>query len=1212
MSNFRKLAWALALLSPAWMSGQETRSSIFGRVLDPQSSVVVGATVLVVNADTNATVQLQTNDTGYYEANLLVPGNYQVTVEAAGFKKAVRGGVSLPLSARVQVNVQLELGLVAETVSVTADAPLLETNAVSSGRTIENRSIADLPVPYNNPLVIMEYTPGLQTDAWRGPAHLAATVAVAGTYTPGNVGGNEVLIDGVYNIGGNRRIAYMPHSDTLQEFKVETSNFDASTGHATGVTVLMMSKVGTNRLHGAVSGQHWEQRWNASPFFVKQAYYRSIAQALASGNQAKADAIRAQPILPSSHSNNYSAVLGGPVVLPKVYDGRNRLFFFFSFNGQNDSRLETNESINRTVPTLANRQGDFSQLLNVDAVRYQIYDPLSVRPDPARPTHYIRNPISGNVIPGSRIVNPAYTSYLKFLPTPNADPIDPRKEPTINYIAGAIPWIFHYYALSNRIDYQQSSRNRFYGRWSWSDFYEDRLDWAYQAVRGLQTSDLIRHNVAATADWVATITPSSVVDTALSVNEYRDGSKFPVAKTFKPSSVGLPAYMDAKAASEPILPEMDFAGYESLGRYYPTLTRYRTISLKSDLFHVRGKHTFRIGYDMRQQFRTGGGGGYTSGQFSFTNAYTRRNDDLLTPAGDLGHSWAAFMMGLPSAMLVDTNDSYASHTPAFSVYGQDGWRLTPRLTLNVGLRVEYEQGLTERYNRMIGPFDPNLKLPISEAAGAAYAKNPLAELAASSFQVQGGSLYPNSGGLGRQIWQNELMWMPRLAVAYQLNPQTVLRSGYGIYYDTMNAMISAPNQFGFSRSTATNLTNDFGVNWLAGDPQNGISPLMDPFPVRADGTRFDQPVRDALDGMAIAGRSFSYKRYDSRHARQQRWRAGVQRQLGANTVVEVAYAGYYSDRVPVSQKMDPLAAQYWADGLQRNNAIASDLNSNVPNPFQLANYASLRASNPAIYQDMSTQGFFTSPTIRKNQLLRAFPQIASLSDQMAPLGAARSHGLEVSFERRFSRGFNLNLNYTGLHARAADYYFNEFDTRPSWRESNYGRPHRFTATSIIELPFGKGRPLLRSGPLNYLLGGFQLGIVYTWQPGPLLDFPNLFYYGNLNDIGTGPRTLDHWFNTDNFQRTSALAPAAFHRRVFPTRVSGVRDDMLNEWSANVQRELRFTERLRMQLRFDALNVFNRSNFRGVTTDPLSTNFGRMLGQPAVGNRNLQLEAKIRF
>ncbi len=1198
---------ASALCAPA----QETRSMIYGRVLDPQGMAVAGATVVVTSEDTNTSMTLTTNVTGYYEANLLLPGRYRITAEITGFKKTIRTGVVLPVSTRSEVNLQLELGAVTESVSVTAEAPLLDTSTVSSGRIMDTRNVLSLPVFNNSPVLLVKLAPGVQSSEARRYNGVNALGGASDFRVAGGVGGSDWSLDGAPNAGTGYQASYLPYSDTIQEFKVETSNFDASVGKTTGATISIMTKAGTNAFHGTLTEQHWQQRLNAARFFVKQLYHRNIAAAEAAGDQALAAKLRAAPMQPSGHSNNYAATIGGPVVIPRLINGRNKLFFFFSFDGFTDRKPEE-DRINYTVPTLANRNGDFSQLLNVDASRYQIYDPLSIRPDPNRATHYLRDPIPGNLLPTSRVINPAYQNYVKLFPRPNSEPASARLEPTNNYVAVASPYNWTYEAFANRIDYLPSEKHRFFGRWSWLKYREDRYDWTYETARGLHTWGLNRNNPSGTIDWVYTPSSSTVFDFVVAGSDFKEGSAFVTPYTFTPSGVGLPSYLDQKAGELHVLPMMNFSGYYSMGQNVPTPTHYEVVSAKLNVSHIRGAHSLRVGFDQRQQFRNGGGGGNTSGNFSFSNAFTRREDDTLTPAGSLGHSWAAFMMGLPDSLTIETTDTYATHSSYWAWYVQDNWRLTPKLTVNLGLRTEYELGQTERYNRMIGGFDPTAKLPITDAAQAAYAARPIPELAAAQFAVAGGSLYPGVGGRSRGLNQNQVMWLPRLGAAYQLNPKTVLRAGYGFYFDTLHAQNFSPDQTGFSRTTSSTVTNNFGLDWLIGEPRRGISPLTDPFPVRADGTRFDAPVRDALGLMARTGAGWSYLDFTVERARQQRWRIGVQRQMGAHAAVEVAYSGSYSDRVGVNRRLDALPGQYWADGLVRNNTIANNLNANVANPFQLSNFTALQSSNPLVYRQLSSLGFFTSPTIRKQQLLRPYPHMNGLTQNRAPVGEVRTDALEVLFERRFSKGFQLSVNYVRMNDRDATFFLNEFDPATTWRESNNARPQRLAGTGILELPFGKGKALARTGVWSALLGGFQIAATYELQPGALIDWGNVFYYGKLDDINAGARTLDRWFNTDGFERTAARGPAAYHRRVFPTRIGGLRADGLNRWDTNIQRQFRLREGVLLELRLDVLDLFNRSSFNGPVTDPFSTNFARVVGHSANTNRFLQIQARIRF
>jgi hypothetical protein len=584
------------------------------------------------------------------------------------------------------------------------------------------------------------------------------------------------------------------------------------------------------------------------------------------------------------------------------------------------------------------------------------------------------------VIPKSRFVNPAYDAITKLYPKEN-NPQPAGQNPVNNYLASNTPYNWDYKAFSNRIDYMLNDKWRMFGRWSYNNFGpEDRGDWTYESARGLNVGGLVRNNKSAGIDVVFTQNSSTLWDLNIAMDQFREGNIQPTALSYKPSDIGLPAYLDQKAGADHILPLMNISGYTQISPGgITTWTRTRPITIKLERTQTVGQHTLRSAIDARYMFRTGGGGGNTSGNFTFNNTYTRKDDDGNAPNSNLGQAWAAFILGIPAGgMSVNTPDNYAMFTPYYGAFVQDSWRVSKKLTLNLGLRMEWEGGSTERYNRMIAGMDLAASLPISAAAQAAYAANPIPELSAANFKVVGGSLYAGSNGQPRELSKGQVMWLPRFGVAYQLNSKTVIRGGYGIYYDTINVLNFGPDQSGYSRGTGTTLSTDFGQTWnpLFGSNSPGLygSPLKDPFPVRSDGSRFDIPTRDALGLMAKFGRGFGFTDYNQDHARQQRWRIGFQRQIGGSTVLDVAYAGSYSDELALGQKLDYLPGQYWNTTNVRNDAIATNLNSNVTNPFLLKNFASLQQTNPLIYQDMSTQGFYTSATIRKSQLLRCSPR----------------------------------------------------------------------------------------------------------------------------------------------------------------------------------------------------------------------------------------------
>lgn len=1221
-----RLLWLFAFTA-CLVSGQETRSTLNGQAYDQSRAAVAGATVRVINLDTGTSITLHTNETGYYEATLLLPGRYRVTGAADGFKSVVRNGITLDVGASVAIDLQFELGAVSETVQVTAEAPILDVSSVEPGALITNRDLMDLPVMGNNPTLLAKLVPGMQTDGVNNYLGLHSIIGGSSYNVAAGVGGNDWSIDGVPNNGGSRRAAYLPYSDAVSEFRVNTSGFDVSTGGGTGAGIAAMTKSGSNQWHGTLTEQHWQQRLNATPYFTRQLYFKRIQDAKNAGNLALAEKLASEPRQPSGHSNNWGATIGGPVVIPKIYNGRNKLFSFFSYNGFIDVKTEDPSNFNKTVPTMANRAGDFSQLLQVDPVRYQIYDPFSVRRDPDRAGHWIRDPMSGNIIPKSRFNNPVYNSYVKFYPAPNNDPTDPRQEPRNNYLAFATPYNWDYRAYQHRIDYNASSKHRFFGRWSWNEFFEDRGDWTYSTLRGLNSNGLNRKNQGATVDWTWTVNARTVLDAAVAANEYTDGSRQPVPMSFKPSDAGLPAYLDEWAGDQHILPQMSVGGYTSVSPGgVPSYSRFRVYSLTSSVTQVRRDHSIKAGYDSRMHFRTGGGGGNTSGNFGFNNNYTRRNDDSFTPPGDLGLSWAAFIMGLPNSMSIAANSAtYAMFSPYHGTYVQDTWRAHRRLTVSLGLRLEYEGGGTERYDRMIGYFDRTAKIFVSDTAENFYRSNPTPLRDPAMFQVRGGVTFPGVGETPRNYIQGQWMLMPRVAFAWQSSARTVIRGGVGTYYDTLNVTNSGPNQTGFNRSTSTTVETNFGQNWLVGDPMHGVSPLTDPFPVRANGTRYDSSTNGQLGIDTVTGRGYTFTDYPTERARQFRWRLGGQHQLGRDMVFGVTYAGSYSDHVYVTLDLNPVPAEFWSHGNTRNTAVASLLNGGVANPFRLANFPTLATDNPVLYADMFGQGFFRNSTVSRGQLLKPFPQMTGLSQSNAPLGRVRTHGVEVTFNRRFSKGFTMNAGYTGTQARTADWLPNSFDRVPAWRESNSSRPHRVTATGIYQLPFGNRRPFLKHGMLSKLAGGMQLAGTFEWQPGPLLDFGNIFYYGDPANIRLSDPTLAQWFNTagmscndkpdtlSGFERCAARGPDSYQVRFFPTRLAGLRRDQTKQVNANLQREIPlYKERARMTIRVDMLNVFNRSQFDSPSTDPMNTNFGRVTQQSSAINRFLQFQARVQF
>ncbi|MEK7408332.1 MAG: TonB-dependent receptor [Acidobacteriota bacterium] len=1217
--------FAIALIALLFLAvdsavSQESRGSITGRVVDPQGAVIPGAAVVVTNVQTNVVNRTATNVTGYFEVNLLNPGRYSVTVEAAGFRTSVRSGLELNVAGRVEIEVAMQVGQVAETIEVTAEAPLLDTTTASAGRVLDNRQIMQLPFNDLNPFALATLAPGMHwtgQPAYRRPFDNAGTSSFN---TMGGVGQNEYTIDNAPVTGTGRRVGFTPPADAVEEFKLETASFDAAYGHTSGATVNVMTKAGTNTFHGSLYDQHWQQRWNATRHFTRLAWEDQVRQ-----GKLRSDSQKQAP----GRSNNFGGTLGGPIA-------KDKLFFFFSYNGIYQKKAEDTSSINRTVPKVSWRQGDFSDLLGIDAVKYTVYDPRSSREVGGR---VVRTPFPGNK--GIPVLNPLYKFYEPLYPKPNDVPSLVSPEGFNNWYAVAMPKDERFNSLVNRVDYSLSERHKIFGRWYWNHRLADEYDWTYPTKRGLHANGLVRINKGGGGNYIWTLSNTSILDLGLAWNRFSEGSERPVQTKYKPSEVGLPSYLDAKAGDLHLLPRLEFNNLEDFGAGYPVIgIRGATGTLRAQMTTVIGDHSFKYGWEERRYWTTTGGPGYTSGQFSFNNSYMRQADNTNT-ASNHGLEWAAFMMGVPSGVNIDSNDSAYWSTRYRALFFHDDWRLTSKLRLNLGLRYEREGGITERFNRAIaGGFLFDYKPVFADLVQAAYAKSPLPELPAAQFRLMGGTEY--LGGRHKTFTDGTHHLLPRLGLVYQLSPRTVLRAGYGWWYDTYNTNNDRPNQDGFSKATSTILTTDRGLSWCCGvgsigNLAAGRNPMVDPFPVRADGTRFDTPYGNSLGSMMRQGRGWSFVPRNFSASWQQRWRFGIQRELTNNMVIEVAYSGAYA-RIPVTQSISFLPRQYWATGNVRNQAVDDRMNTNVPNPFNIANLASLQTSDPKMYNYLSTVGFFTGKTIRKHQLLRAFPNMNGLSGLRPGVefsdarGGNRYHDLQLQLNRRFSRGFQTAVMYTYARAEESDYYHNDFDDRPSWRPQDAIRPHRFVWSAVWELPFGRNRTWTTEGPLQHVIGGWQLSWVYQYQTGGIPGWGNRFFYGDVSKIGdlfnheqVHARDIHVWFDPattyrgtaavpsgfQGFEGRSALQPGSYHVRVFPTRLSELRADGIRNWDIKVKRVFRITERLRTSFDVDLLNATNHTNFSGPNTDPTNRDFGRVTSQNGL-SRLIQFNLRVDF
>ena len=1242
-SRFARLsAVAFGLISLSGVClGQGSRGSITGRVTDPQNAVVPRAPVVVKSALSGETTKTATNQTGYYEVNFLDPGTYSVSVEAPGFKTTIRSGIVLETGERLSIDMHLEVGAASQSIEVTSLAPLVDTTSAGGDRVLDDREMAQLPYTTMNPFSLQAITPGVD---FTGPPGIARVFDNAGTASYGGYGlvagggiiaGNEFLLDGAPVTGTNGgRAGFVPSSQAVGEMRVETSPFDASLGHTAGIFVSATTKGGNNTYHGSVFDQAQNYRWNATPFFTREAYKQNLANgSIAPGTPEQSSGKLSQP----------GFDIGGPVRIPKVYNGKNKLFFYFEYDRITNIQANPNTPI-FTMPTAAERTGDFSALLSVpNSSKYLIYDPRTAA---LVAGHVTRTPFSGNIIPQSLIAgNPIYKFYTQEYPLPNNPAGFVQPDGTNNYYDGSQPYNDYFNSIVNRMDYVMNGRMRVNGKWYWNHRRQDAYDWGHTTpLAGLQSNGLVRQNKGGSGDFLYTLNTSNVLDISVSVTQYGEGNVKPIISTGSAREAGFPAsYQDSLGAYD-ALPAVLITGYtvNNGGLTYPGLSQIGTTAqVTAKMTTIWRSHTLKYGLDERDYlYASPVPGGYPAGTFTFDNAYTKQADN--TPSSqttDTGLAWAAFELGLPSTIQASINDTGIYSTRYHSGFIQDDLRVTSKLRFGFGVRFEREGGISERFNRgLAGGFNSSYVPPYAAQVQAAYAANPVAGLA--SITVAGGVNYLGKNYNNWTDGTNRLL--PNASGVYAFNPKTVLRMGWGMFSDTFNDFNSRPGQNGYSQTTTTQVSSDNGLTFCCGVGAAGglgnVTPLNNPFPTLAGGTHLTQPFGNTFGPDTLDGQGFTYYPRDYSPALTQRWKASFQRELFKNQLVDVSYNGSYAS-YPFSESLSSLPGQYWATGNSYDAAEQAAMTANVPNPFYIGNLTSLQQSNPALYNYLNTISWFTSKTLQTQQLLRAnLNSGAGLSQAGAVRAKSWYQDMEFLYTKRFSRGIMSSLTYTRAFGRQ-QWQPNSFNPSLAWQLDPNSRPNRLVWSAVWELPFGKGRQWLTHGPVQHLVGGWQLSWVYQYQTGAPDSWGNLFYYGTVDQVVQAlAEDATHAANSRQELSTAAvygalnpadsasgaipsgfvgfegrptMQPGSYQVRQFPQYVNALRADPIRQWDLKIYRKFTIHERLNMNFGIDALNLTNHVQFGAPNLSPTSTAFGSVTSQ-ANGARQLQLNVRIEF
>ncbi|HEU0140308.1 MAG TPA: TonB-dependent receptor [Bryobacteraceae bacterium] len=1134
------LAGMAGLCFLASASGQVNKSNLTGVVYDSSGSAIPGAKLRLVNTATGLVRETGSDVTGLYRFALLDFGTYRLEIESGGFKKFVRDGILLETGETTTLNATMEVGELTESVTVTGESPLLRTETGALGTSVNTQVIAELPLISRNPYAFLTLAAGVQhmrgsadINQWdnNGPSDFAAG---------GSESSSEFLLDGIPNMR-IQTVSFSPPPEAVQEMRVQTNAFDAEYGHSGAAFVNVSTRGGTNELQGSVYWFHRNDNLNANSFFNNR-----------NGNP-KAERKR----------NTYGFNVGGPVYLPKLYDGRDRTHFHTNFEGHRSVGVGRSRAI---VPSALERNGDFTRSFAQGGQPLTIFDPATTQPSGSG---YVRSPFPGNIIPASRL-DPVAVAAMKYYPMPNVTPTASNLEnfdiPNMNELRWA--------SVSARGDHQIGPAHNLFLRFGWNHRTDPSAPFYGEASRpaGNPTSGqdvFARGNIAAGAGYTWIVSPRIVMDVRAGFTRYFDG-EFMFGEGFDIATLGFPASF-ANSIAFANFPRFQMSGdVQHLGagrqaqrnvvNQYNPLVNFHTTMNRHAL-----KYGFRYQLAQSNSFQPG----RSSGRFDFNRVFTRGPDPTRSTT-TAGHDVASFLLGAPASGFADMNASMALQNTYLSFYVQDDWKATNRLTLNLGLRFEHEGPVTERFNQGSAGFDFDVASPIESAAAANYAQSPIPELA--SLSVKGGLGFLNTGGVPRgNLKTSALMYAPRFGFAYRVTDWIVWRGGYGMFYVPNNVSNFRADGFSLATRMITSLDNNLTPFHLLSDPfPNGLS--MPPGNANGLMTGVGQSL---TAGRAPAGTVPRYL-----NGMSQQFSMGFQFVLPAQVSVDASYSGNVSQRLAMTRGLNQYPNEYLS--------LRTRLNASVPNPF----YGVVTDSTSSLSQRTTTV----------SQLLRPFPHFTGLTEAVLPYGRSHYDSMQLQVTRRMAQGLYFGAIYTVSKLMEATSYLNSNDAKPERVISNSDRPQRFVVHGIYEMPFGKGRRFLSGAHpvVGHVLGGWQLNWVGTFQSGAALSVAGERLFRSEDN----PRTVDEWFDVTQFVPQEPFTLRQLSSRIVDLRAAGTR-----KWDFTLAKSFPIKERVQFRFSAEFYNAFNTTHLGSPNTTVTNASFGRITSTTE-GPREIQLAGRL--
>jgi hypothetical protein len=1141
---------AMAAVASTQIYAQEFRGTVLGRVTDSSGAVVPNAKVTLTNEETNVSTAAMSNAEGNYIVPFVLPGRYTVTVELSGFRTFVRKGITVAVNDRVPIDVTLDIGATTEAVTVTADAPLIEQANADMGQVVQRNYIEKLAMSGRNAMNLADLAGGVLAGSGDYTSNSQNDITINGG--SGDRGGNEITVDGIPNMNPRQGglAVTVPIADAVEEFKVSTTMFDASLGRSNGGALSFSTRSGTNELHGSAYDFYQNRALNANSWTNNR------------------NGLPKPPV----NYNLWGGTIGGPVYLPKIYDGRNKSFFFFYYETATNKRPISRYG---RVPTELERMGDFSQTLSPTGVPLAIYDPFSTVVSGNTVT---RTAFAGARIPANRI-DPTGAAVLAQLPMPNMP--GPARIGSFNWTASTVQQV-DVSNLGVRFDHNISDRQRIYARISALNrdampnpqFFPGNYDLP-SSTSSRTTADLNmdpRRNRSFALDDSYSFSPTFFG--SFRYGYVRTGLTETFDGTGRDTSIlRLPAQIVANQTVPgwPIFnlgENMPYIGSRARSSNNDTHAGLATFN------KLVGRHALKFGVDYRLvRWNEANPGTSASGTFTFNSTFTRSDPAASSASNTSGASMASLLLGVPASGSLGYVSALSLQSHYWGLFIQDDFKVSPRLTINLGLRYELETPYTERYNRISVGFDESAELPFR----------------IPGMQLRGGLLFSTEDNR-RQGKIDGNNFGPRVGLAYTLTPKTVLRSGYGIFYSS--GIVNAGTLGGVASFNA--ITNYVGSTDGNRTP---FTTIQNPFP-----TGIVQPTGNSLGIATEAGNSITFIDPNRKLPYIQQWQFSIQRELPFQSVIETAYVGTHAIGLLEDFNLNERPDRFLALGTAEFDP--------VPNPF-------LR-----VLPETSTLG--RGNTLPQSRFWVRFPQFNAVNVSSMNAGRSLYHSFQLRFQKRFSRGLSLVTTYT--HSRNMQYEMTSVINERDYRSvSEVDRPNMFRLFATYELPFGRSRAVGANWPrlLDAIAGGWELSGFYRWTSGdplsiddrrgrpipirnPVLDGPVSDRIGDRIDPATR-RPLNPYFDTTAW----ASLPSDYSITPEPLRYGWLRGPA--SWSSNLTlfKVFSLTERVRFELRGELNNPTNSVVFDNPGTDLANpSTFGVI--NDAGGPRTVMVAAKIRF